>query len=476
MPYRFLLPTTSALSFVGSFESDSHPSLITVATVHREILRTILKKHKRLPLSSQASNLTVVVSAILDYLPYLFALDAGLSRKSVSNEEIDVVLRKDIEVEWRPCLASCVAGREAARVCGKGLDYEICFVLTTLAYAYTLMARVQLLTLYGATMPTPEQRAAAITHAKNHLLEANSLHIYSALKADEFTAPPAAVDICSFTQTGLAFLALSEATLLVVLKDDLYPALVAQDRNNNDRDWMIKAPEIPKVRVGLFTKFSLAAGEHARVAHAHLTSSTSTRRNVAVDDSLTKYVNDLRKTSRAKACRFFGIEAELNGKTGEAIAWLNAGKKELGFKTNEEEGSKTKVLAKFKKNWAERKEDKKIVNGADWGSDAGRFEEARVIEMLDKKWNKENDLISLQRIPPSDPLRATLSSGRNIHTPKMYLPPSLDADTLARMRAPPESGDEATTLVGDSDDSEDENPHDGAVPGAFPSATGSSVV
>ncbi|MCJ1433020.1 hypothetical protein MMC27_002379 [Xylographa pallens] len=475
MPYGFTLPTTSALSFVGCFESDSHASLIPVATVHREVLRTILKKHKRLPRSSQASNLTAVISAIHDYLPYLFALDAGLSGKSVSNEEIDVVLLKDIEVEWRPCLASCVAGREAARVCGNGLDYEICFVLTTLAYAYTLMARVQLYTLYAVTMPTPEQRAVAITNAKNHLLEANSLHTYSASKANEFTAPPAAVDICSFTQSGLASLAISEATLMVVLKDDLYPALVAQDRNSNDRDWMIKAPEIPKVRVGLFTKFSLAAGEHAGVAHAHLTSSKSTRGNVAVDDSLIKYVDDLRKASRAKACRFFGIEAELSGKTGEAIAWLDAGKVELGFKTNEE-GSKTKVLAKFKKNWAERKEDRKIVKGADWGSDAGRFEEARVIEMLDKKWNKENDLISLQRIPPSDPLRATLSSGRNIHTPKTYIPPSLDADTLARVRAPPGSGDETTTLVGNSDDSEDENPHGGAVPGAFPAAFGSSVV
>ncbi|MCJ1401935.1 hypothetical protein MMC11_005152 [Xylographa trunciseda] len=476
MPYAFLLPTTSALSFIGCFESNSHPSLITEATVHREVLRNILKKHKRLPLSSQASNLTAVTSAILDYLPYLFALDAGLSGKSVSDEEIDVVLLKDIEVEWRPCLAPSVAGREAARVRGKGLDYEICFVLTTLAYAYTLMARVQLLTLYAATTPTPEQRAAAIMNAKDHLLEANSLHTYSASKSEEFTAPPAAVDISSSTQRGLASLALSEATLLVVLKDDLYPAHVAQGRNKSDRDWMIKAADIPKVRVGLFTKLSLAAGEHAALAHAQFSGLKNTKGSIAVDDSLIMYAQDLRKTSRAKACRFFGIESELSGKTGEAIAWLDAGKKELGFKTNEEEGSKTKVLARFKKNWSERKEDKKIGKGADWGNDAGRLEEARVIEMLDKKWNKQNDLISSQRIPSSDPLRATLSSGRNIHTPKAYIPPNLDADTLARMRAPPENGDDAARLVDDSDDSEDENPQGGAIPGAFPTASGSSVV
>ena len=476
MPYRFSLPTTSALSFVGCFESESHPSLVTAATVQRNVLRNVLKKHKRLSLSSQGSNLTVVISAILDYIPYLFALDAGLSGKSVSNEEIHIVLLKDVEVEWRPCLASTLPGRDAARVRGNGLDYEICFVLTTLAYAYTLMARVQLLTLYGAATPSLEQRAAAITNATKNLLDANSLHTYSASKANEFKVPPAAVDIYSFTQSGLASLALSEATLLVVLKDDLYPAIVAQDRNKNDREWMIKAPKIPKVRVGLFTKFSLAAGEHAGVAHALLTSSEGTKGNITKDATISKYAKDLQKTSRAKACRFYGIEAELSGKIGEAIAWLEAGKKELGFRTNEEQGSKTKALAKFRKNWTELKEDKKIVKGVDWGSDAGRLEEARVIEMLEQKWNKENDLISIQRIPPSDPLRATMSSGRNIHTPTPYIPLSLDEDTLARMRAPLEIRDDATTLDRDSDDSENENQQGGAVPGAFPTTSGGLVV
>lgn len=44
--------------------------------------------------------------------------------------------------------------------------------------------------------------------------------------------------------------------------------------------------------------------------------------------------------------------------------------------------------------------------------------------------------------------------GREIHTPRPYVPPSLDETLLTRMRAPPD-GDDRTLLV-NSDDSDDE--------------------
>lgn len=392
MPYAFSVPTTSALSYIDSLKSASHPSLVTTATVHRSVLRNVLKKHKRLQVSVQASNLTSVLSALLDYIPYLGALDAGLAERLVSNEEIDVVLVKDIELEWRSCLALSAPGREAPRIRGQGLDYEICSVLNTLAYSYTLLARVQLLALYAPTTPSPEQRTAAITNATRYLLQANSVHTHLSSQGNNFELPPAAVDIRVATQSALASLAMAEATLLVVLKDDLYPALVTQDRNKNDREWMIKAPDIPKVRVSLFARLSLAAGEHAGKAHALLCSPSGIKGS-DVNESIIRYARDLRRTSQAKACRFFGIEAELDGKNGEAIGWLIAGKKELGLMRNEDESYKLKALSRFKKDWTERKEDKKIDKGAHWGSDAGRVEELRVIEMLEKRWNKQNDLV-----------------------------------------------------------------------------------
>ncbi|MCJ1474269.1 hypothetical protein MMC13_002927 [Lambiella insularis] len=467
MPYAFPLPTTSALSYLGFFESPSHPSLTTTATTHRSVLRNALKKHKRLQLPLQNSNLSTVLSALLDYIPYLGALDAGLAGKLVSEEEIDVVLLTDVEVEWRSCLAPLIPGRDAPRVRGRGLDYEICSVLNTLAYTYTLLARVQLLSLYAPITPSPERRSAAVTNAIRYLLQANSLHAYLFSRTNDFELPAAALDVRGTTQSALAFLALSEATIFAVLKDDLYPALVAQDRNKNDKEWMIKAPVIPKVRVSLFARLSLAACEHARRAHA-LLSSPGNDKSDTVDGSLIRYTKSLQKTSRAKACRFLAIEAELDGKAGEAIAWLIAGKKELGFKIDEDENFKLKALSKFKKDWKERQEDKRIEKGAGWGSDAGGLEELRVIEMLEKKWNKENDLITHQIIPPSESLIAAMPSGREIHSPKVYIRPNLDPDTLASMRAPPDRDKDTLGSSSESDGSRGEISNTGAVPGAFP--------
>ena len=364
--------------------------------MQRSVLRDALKRHKNLSVPAQAANLSVLFSAFNEYLPYVFALDSGLGGMQVDSEEVDVILRKEIDVEWRPCLSTPLPGREIPRVRGKGLDYELCFVLNNLAFAYTLSARAQLHSLYSSSTPTTEQRAAVITAATRYLLTANSIHSCILIRATEIPFPSTAVDIQSTTQSALASLSLAEATILAVLKDDPYPALVAQDRNSNDKEWMFKAPDLPKVRAHLFARLCLAAAEHAGRAHALLTGSAGAS-GKGVSESLIKYTKDLKRACRAKACRFFGIDAELGGKIGEAIAWLKGGKKELGFKAEVDGGSKMAKLAKFKKDFNERKEDKKIERGGKWGGDAGRFEEARVIEMLEKKWNKFNDTVSVMK-------------------------------------------------------------------------------
>lgn len=361
------------------------------ATNHRGVLRNALKKHKRLAPPSQASNLSTALSALNDYLPYLLALDAGLSGKVVSGEEIDVALEREIQLEWRATLSATLPGREPPRVKGRGLDYETSFVLSTLAYTSTLLSRNQLHVLYAPTTPTPEQRTAAITTATKYLLQANSIHTHLLTRSDQ--TPPSAtgpIDISASVQSGLASLALAEATLLAVLKDDPYPAAVAQERNRNDREWMIKAPEIPKVRAHLFARLCLAAAEHAGMALAMLGASKK------VDEALVRYVDDLRRVARGKACRFLGTDAELGGRTGDGIAWLRAGKKELGFLGSGEKDAEKglKGLARFKKEWTEKREDRRIEKGAEWGGDAGRMEEGRVVEMLERKWVKMNDTVS----------------------------------------------------------------------------------
>jgi hypothetical protein len=200
------------------------------------------------------------------------------------------------------------------------------------------------------------------------------------------------MDIKPSVICALSALDHAEATLLAVLQDDPYPAVVSQARNENDNEWMIKAPEIPKVRAHLFARLCLAAAEHAGQASAcfqHLSK---------VDEALVVYASSLRKVARAKACRFFGIDADLGGKTGQGIAWLRGGRLELGLAKRGDEGeAQRRLFGKWKKGWEEKREDKKIQRGREWGRDAGLVEEGRVLDMLEAKWVKMNDTVGTRR-------------------------------------------------------------------------------
>jgi hypothetical protein len=404
MPFPFKLPTTSSFSFSSSFESNSHPSLPLSASTYRGVLRDTLKKHKRLAPQSQAGNLSSVLLSIESYLPYLLALDGGLSNQLIAGEEIDVVLKSTPTLEWRTTLSSSpVPGREPPRQKLNSLEYEIYFVLSTLAYAQTLSSRAALQPLYtsATSSPSQEQRTTALTTATKQLLSAASIESYLSSRAEGLNSPMPCIDIATSTFKALSSLALAEATILAVLKDDPYPAAVAQDRNKNDKDWMIKAPEIPKVRAHLFARLCLASSEHAARASS-LLSSSGAKGQGKIDEDLLKYVEDLRKAGRGKACRFFGIDTELGGQTGVGIAWLRAGLHEMGFEVKEENTKKGLGFGRLKREWSEKREDRKVEKGTAWGSDAGKAEEARVLEMLDAKWTKMNDTVSQQSpAPPS---------------------------------------------------------------------------
>jgi len=225
-----------------------------------------------------------------------------------------------------------------------------------------------------------------------HLLDAHSVHSFIST-LPPVDAAPQPVDITASTSSALASLALAEATLIVVLKDDPYAAAVADDRNKDNNDWMISAPSIPKVRAHLFARLSLAASDHAAKAAGLI---ARTGASGKIDDDLVKYAQDLRRTARGKAARFLGIDAEISGKTGEGIAWLRGAKRELGLGSiGDDDAGKRKGLKGLKQSWSERKEDRKISKAAeDWGMDAGRLEEARVVEWLEAKWIRSNDMVS----------------------------------------------------------------------------------
>jgi hypothetical protein len=243
-----------------------------------------------------------------------------------------------------------------------------------------------------------------------------------------------------------------------VLKDDPYPALLVQSRNKDDKEWMIHAPQIPKVRAQVLTRLCIGAAQHASAAAAALKMESS-----RVSKDLLEYCDGINRASRAKACRFQALDEDGSGQIGKAIAWTRAAMNELGLDMGKE-GSKSSGLGKLKSSWLERREDKRIEKGStNWGLDGGKLEEARIVEYLDKKFNKENDTISNQLVPEWKPLLATLPSGMNMPVAERWKPAVLEENELASMRAPLEEGEPA---AGSS--SEDEGGVSKEPVGAFP--------
>ncbi|EZG03213.1 hypothetical protein H106_06709 [Trichophyton rubrum CBS 735.88] len=520
MVLLFTLPTTSHIQFPPFIHSHTHPSLPQASSTARHGLRAALKKHKRLSPAQRASHLPHVLIALNEYIPYLSAISRGLSSNSWREDatggdqedggrwqgvdDIDILLRAEIEVEWRPTLSSMSTIRmlrqaamrgndsssasSSSRVKGRGLDFEIAFVLSTLAYVHSSLARTEYLTtLYSANTPTAEQKATAIQAATKHLLQASSIHSYLAtfspvsISAPSNTYTPGNFgaemvhipipDLDPSMQSALSSLALAEATLFAVLKDDAFLSACIQSRNKNDTEWMIKSPDIPKVRTLLFARLCVRAAEYAEQAAASAIMLQKGKGSAAsygdsgserkIDSNLVNYMFILARVARAKACRFLGIDAEMSGKVGEGIAWLRAARDMLGFKgstaeTGADQSSKGKLsgFSRLKKEWSERREEKKIekvatsskagelVTDIDYGDDAGREEEGRVIDMLEKKWTKMNDTVNTQSIPSPSSYASKLPSGRDIHAPPgPYVPPMLEPAELERLRGPIEPPD-----------------------------------
>ncbi|ETN43744.1 uncharacterized protein HMPREF1541_02903 [Cyphellophora europaea CBS 101466] len=465
MPFPFAPSTTSQVAFQSHLTSSTHPSLPSATTSQRSVVRSALKSHKRLSASDQSNNLSALVTALSEYLKYLCSLDLGLSGKPVSNEDVDIALINEIEVEWRPTLGSSnIPGREAERVKGKGLDFELYFVHHTLAVVYNLLARHSLLGLYATTTPTADQRLSFIRNAIQSLTKAYSLHAYlshrSSFSADgPPTFPAPAADISQPVQSALQHLTQAEINLLSVLKDDPYPAQVLQSRNKDDKEWMIKAPEKPKARVAMLQRLCIGAAEKA--ASASVALKTEGKR---ASKDLIEYCEDLRATARAKACRFAAVEADTSGETGKAIAWIRAGLNELGIEISST-GSKS-TFSKLKNTYAERKEDKRIAKGdSTWGVDGGKAEEGRILAFLETKFTKANDTINIQLIPEWKPLLAQMPGAMVFPVNEKWKPVTLAEDELAAMRALPD-GDNLEQGAESSD--EDEVGKERRPAGAFP--------
>ncbi|KAA8648358.1 hypothetical protein EYZ11_005855 [Aspergillus tanneri] len=518
MVYSFVLPTTSHLSFQKFISSSTHPSLPQAATTARHALRIALKTHKRLPRGTQRdSHFPSIVNAAYAYIPYLQAISNGLNGTPIqpnnSSEVIEITQHAEIECEWRATLTSValmkISHPTASRVRIQGINSELAFVLTTLAYALSGLASVTVnRTVYSTTTPSAEQRTTAIQESMKYLLQAASVHSLLGSSPALVSVSRPILDLDPATQASLSSLALAEATLLAVFKDDCYITACIQARNPNDKDWMVRAPEMPKVRAPLFARLCIRAAEYAEQAGAGMCAAGAEGKFLVSED-LVNYTDKLRVVARARACRFFGIDAELAGKIGEGISWLQAAREWSGLTGigwTRQYAQRMRVgkegpgmLSKLKQGWMDRREE--MHPGSDkaelsLGDSSGRDEEGRVIEMLEAKWTRMNDTvfspspsvegdcnqqgeilmcsqINTQLVPPFNDLVSKLPSGRDIVSPPVpYQLSPLDEEELAHMRAPP--AEDEFKSSSDVDDSDDEPSAARDTPGTVPSRSTSA--
>jgi hypothetical protein len=153
---------------------------------------------------------------------------------------------------------------------------------------------------------------------------------------------------------------------------------------------------------------------------------------------------------------------------------LRAGLVEVGSEGLSGAGAGEKMgLGKLKATWAGKREDRRMERGkmAEWGADAGKIEEGRVLEWLDRKWTKTNDTVNVQIVPDHTALVAgMMPSGREAFgstTPGSWSPKLLREDVLASMRAPLilDDGPRDEDSSGDEVEGRESST---APPGAFP--------
>ncbi|EPS41348.1 hypothetical protein H072_4761 [Dactylellina haptotyla CBS 200.50] len=463
MTFAFALPTTSPVSFGASFTSSSAPSLPSAATTRRSVFRDSLKRHKRLSPSEQTNAISSIQATIDEYLPYLHTLDAYITSQ-------DVTQIAEFETEWRATLSRRNGPAEPPRVRCKGLDYEISFATATLAYAHSLRAR----SFIAAALQSPPADSSStsssehmITQATQHMNTAASIFLYLQNRSTtrERSAQSLPADVTTSMYNALWSLSLASATLLAVLKQDPYPSIIAIQYDKTSKEWMYKAPTVPSgVKALLLARLCMYAADMAGKAAAGVASASSS------GSELRKYCDDLAKTAKAKACRFLGVDAEVSGKLGEAIGWVVAGKEILGLVVggDEEKGKLSRGLDKFKKAREERKIEKTQPEGL-LAQDAGKMEEAMVLNELEKKWRKINDNVNFDKIKPTASLIAMLPSGRPIFPENQtWTPPKLSSSELVQLQNQAPNDGETDWLRADDSDDDLRPVAESSVQGGFP--------
>ena len=467
MPFPFTLPTASAVSFSKHYTSEAYPSLPLACSTHRGVLRDSLKSHKRLPASAQGANIKHIISVTTDYLSYLQFLHKALQ----SGDASPIPTAPEIETAWTPTLASTtrfgVSSSREKRARGRGLEYEVFWAYSTLAYAHTIQARVLLIGFLSLPSPSlsPETSSASqlLPQAINHVLTSAAIFNYLLSLSLPQRSQPGNETPHNISQpmlSSLASISLASATLLAVLKTDPYPkylAITSSTRKNDSDDayskeYLYNPPNPPKgVKAMLFSRLCIAASEHATKAHGAI---SDIARAGTVNEDYVRYIDELRRAAKARGCRFLGVDAEAQGRVGEGLAWIKlaqetlAGTVSASSSTDEQEGKGKKTLAsRMEKLRLSKSPSPSPLSSFTFGStqpDAVGlpphldpctvYSEFRVIESLDAKWTKTNDNLIFEKVPPTSTLVAKIPGGREVHTVQQFTPVQLGEDSVNQLR------------------------------------------
>ncbi|RPA92004.1 hypothetical protein L873DRAFT_1711798 [Choiromyces venosus 120613-1] len=466
MPFPYTLPTTSTISYPAYFDSPLYPTLPLATSSHRGSLRNALKAHKRLSTAAaQAANIPFIIKQLESYLAHLLALYDTLTAGDAFFKDG----ARRLNTSWRAVLsARRVAAKEPPRIARPGLSYEIFWGISTLGYAYTLFARSQLRSVLAPTQggegSSSSSSGDAAAAAANSLNQATANLFTSAsifqhlltrpLPPHASSWPP---DLSLQVLSALSSLSLSAATLSAVTKQDPYPSYLAliaieskQGGGKNKRgggneqkskEWLYNPPAAPSgVRALLIARLCVAASDHAAKALGLL--STAEKSDAGkISEELLRYADSLRRVSRAKACRFLGIDAEAAGRVGEGISWIR-GAKTILYASGSSSSSASAVGSLLR-----RKDEV-------WGADAGKLDEEKTLDALEARWEKLNDSVMFQKCPDVQELMGRIPTGRELHqTIKSWEPPKLDVGELRALRA---AGNPGAEVVVEEEDSEED--------------------
>ncbi|PCH36083.1 hypothetical protein WOLCODRAFT_140215 [Wolfiporia cocos MD-104 SS10] len=430
--YLYELPTTGAI-FFASFCDDytaTYTTEIAEATEARANLRATLKETKRV--DDGGKDYLKLVKVLDDYLPQLFGIVNCI-------EHGEFVMKNEPIFSWRTTLSSNLF-HNSPRISIPTLSTELIFTLLTYASALSNLSRtiVQSLGLYERDRAISD----ADRKAKDERLGFAVTLLCRAAGVFEFIGKdclaewererervvaagmtcPRPPDLSREVVIGLSKMALADAQTLAIRKL-LSKAIVDST--------LTPGPPLPKSHPSPV----LIAKLHLECAALY-----------ASARSLAKTPGDYRSSSKSKLKLSLGREPrdeggedvapELRRYLAEEAAFHGAlARKWLGVDAGENSGTVKGGMAVAFLMWAKKElEELKSSHSSVMGSDREKemrerrrekvLEELEGVNVFLKGYQKINDTVAFQPVPPQSELQASIPAGRSAVTLKPYTKPT----------------------------------------------------